>query len=56
MKIISLGHNLFDVFVGDGWENWTRVRYNKQQRLLVKVNGANLPKEMVKQISQKVAG
>lgn len=29
MKIIKHVHHQFDVFTGDGWLNWTRVKVKK---------------------------
>lgn len=26
MLIRQLSYNTFDVFIGDGWDNWTRIR------------------------------
>ena len=34
--------NTYDVFSLDGWENWSRVSFNKEREAVSVVSGANL--------------
>lgn len=47
-KIIKITESLFDVFTGDGWENWSR--FKKQGKILRLVGGAPLPPAVYHQV------
>lgn len=46
--------NIHDVFTGDGWENWTRVRVVKREKhqAIEKLGGLNLPRSIVVSLYQ----
>jgi hypothetical protein len=41
---------LFDIFFGEGWENWTRVQVNKDRSMKV-VGGLELDKQAKQKVS-----
>lgn len=51
MKIIKHVHGMYDVFFGDGWENWTRIQVKKDKhfgRIYINyVAGIPLTKESI---------
>lgn len=58
MLIKFCGKNLFDVFCGKGWDNWTRfeVVANNNRRLLKFVSGASVPEEEMRAIRRRFTG
>lgn len=51
MKILKAGtYGFFDVFTGSGWQNHTRVRWNKRVGHLQFVTGKHLSKKQVQEV------
>lgn len=48
MLIKQVSKNMYDIFVGNGWENWTRLVVDKR-RLLLK-GGQPLDKHLYKKL------
>lgn len=46
MKILKINHNTIDVFIGTGWDNWSRfkIKFGKEHNQLFQVKGSRLPK------------
>jgi len=46
MIIKKVNHNTIDVFIGTGWENWSRwkIKFGKEHNQLFQVKGSRLPK------------
>lgn len=47
IKVISVTGNIIDVFWGEGWTNWERIRKTKEKSgklVLVHLAGKQLPK------------
>ena len=42
--IFALGHGTFDIFTGNGWENWSR--FQRDGRVLKLVKGQPLTKDL----------
>jgi len=54
MKILRVKKtNLYDVFMGEGWENWSRYSLVKG-RYLSFVNGKELPKMLLGKIFKEI--
>lgn len=50
-KILKAGtYGFYDVFIGNGWEGHTRVRWNKKVGHLQFVSGKHLSKTVVQQV------
>ena len=41
-KIVQVNNHLFDVFIGDGWENWSRWNRN-DKGFITQVKGMEVP-------------
>lgn len=42
MKILRVKKtNMYDIFMGDGWKHWTRVRDNQEEVVFIKGNRLN---------------
>ncbi len=52
MFVKRLDRVYFDVFLGDGWDNWTRVRRNHWGVSVVA--GNRLPKEAIHELNQRL--
>lgn len=50
--IFPLPEKEYDVFVGKGWENWSR--FKKENKILKLVKGQPLPKEMYESLMKEV--
>ncbi len=50
IKVIRNGKT-FDVFIGDGWENWSRIQKNKDGSL-THIAGLSLPKFFFKYLQE----
>ena len=47
-KVISVTNNLFDLFWGDGWENWARFKWDKETKAFIVLNKSkHLPHQFV---------
>lgn len=44
MEIKHLYNLVYDVFVGQGWEQWTRVLYARKEGKVIPIKGAYLNK------------
>ena len=44
MKVLHINNKLFDIFFGQGWENWARFVLDRGK--LVQVNGVEVPKNI----------
>jgi len=53
MKLYSVFGSLIDVFVGEGWENWTRISI-KRGRIFI-VAGAPLDVNTLSEITRRLA-
>jgi hypothetical protein len=47
-----LNKNEFDVFIGNGWNNWTRIRRNHWGVRVV--GGARLSREVIHQLNERM--
>lgn len=52
MFIKRLTKIYYDVFMGTGWNNWTRVRRNHWG--MTYIAGAHLPRETIKQLNERL--
>lgn len=52
MFIKRLNRNLYDVFIGNGWNNWTRIRRNHWG--VAYVDGARLSRETIHELNQRM--
>jgi len=50
MKIIYLSFGFADVFLGEGWESWTRIRVNKKTKHIKHVAGKHLSAIQLKKV------
>lgn len=59
MKILQVKKfPIYDIFVGEGWDNWTRILYNNETQTL-KVNAGRIlsigeRKKIIKRINQQI--
>ena len=51
MFVKRLNKNHYDVFIGNGWNNWTRLRRNHWGMSVVA--GQRLPREVLKQLNDR---
>lgn len=42
VKQVKINSPMFDVFTGQGWDNWSRVFWDTKKKRLNLVNGARL--------------
>lgn len=54
MLIKRLDWNTFDVFVGEGWDNWIRVRLDNNE--VTRVSGFPLSKHFKGVLKSRLAG
>ncbi len=52
MELKKVDKNLFDVFVGQGWGNWSRVKVNKDNIELVA--GLPLSKNTINSLKERL--
>jgi hypothetical protein len=52
MLIRRLDRNHFDVFLGNGWDNWTRVR--RHHWGVAVVGGKRLPRETIRELNERL--
>jgi hypothetical protein len=52
MLIRRLDHNRFDVFIGNGWDNWTRVR--RHHWGVTVVAGKRIPRETIRELNERL--
>jgi hypothetical protein len=53
MHVRKIHSNVFDVFLGTGWSNWTRVK--KTHYGLSVVGGYRLPRSLMKEVETTLA-
>jgi len=55
MKILKVNHNTLDVFIGTGWDNWSRfkVKFGKEANQLFQVKGTRLPRAELVALQQQ---
>jgi hypothetical protein len=53
MFIKRLAFNVFDVFIGNGWDNWTRVRRFKDGGVAV-IDGKQVNRSTITQIRDRL--
>lgn len=51
-----VNHNTVDVFIGEGWEGWSRfkIKYNKEGNQIFQIKGARLPKKQLIELEEKL--
>lgn len=49
-------YGFYDVFIGQGWKNHTRVRWNKQKQQLQFIDGKHLPVAIVVEVQKQIQG
>lgn len=52
MKLIKVVGNIFDVFRGEGWDNWTRIRVTNGR--IFKLDGSPLTALELKEVYVKL--
>lgn len=54
MKIIHVNRNTFDVFLNEGWDNWSRfkIKFGKVNELF-QIKGPRVPKAVLVELTQK---
>jgi hypothetical protein len=52
MFIKKLSPGVYDVFIGNGWDNWTRIR--RRHWGVQIVAGNRLPRETIHQLTEKL--
>jgi hypothetical protein len=52
MFVKRLDRNHYDVFIGNGWNNWTRIRRNHWGVSVVA--GNRLPREAIHELNQRI--
>jgi len=52
IKIIKVNGRVYDVFFGEGWENWSRIVSGKTYCHVV--GGSNRPNQVLKAIHQQI--
>lgn len=45
---------VYDVFIGNGWDNWTRVRVGRDYSQII--GGYRLPAAVLKEVTQVIKG
>ena len=50
--IFANGNHEYDVFVGNGWENWSR--FKKESKILKLIKGQPLPKELYEKLLKEI--
>lgn len=48
MLIKKVNHNTFDLFLGEGWEGWSRwkIKFGKDLTQLFQIKGTHVPKSI----------
>lgn len=52
MFIKRLTNNVYDVFLGDGWNNWTRIRRNHWG--VTVMSGKRLARETIHELNERM--
>lgn len=52
MKIIKVRGNIFDIFLGMGWDKWTRIRFTDGR--IFKLDGSSLTALELKEVYVKL--
>ena len=53
MKILQVKHTTFyDIFMGDGWKNWSRYRFIKG--VYTHIDGNRLPRNIIEKIKKEI--
>jgi hypothetical protein len=52
MFVKRLDRNHYDVFIGNGWNNWTRIRRNHWGVSVVA--GNRLPRDIIHQLNERI--
>lgn len=58
MKLIKHISNMYDIFQGDGWETWTRIKVVKTTTgtyFFTRVSGSPLTKELILSLKKEFA-
>ena len=55
MLVKKVNHNTIDVFLGTGWENWSRfkIKFGKEHNQLFQVKGTRLPRAELTALQQQ---
>ena len=53
MKILNIKKTkLYDIFLGEGWKNWSRYRFH--EGIYTHINGTRLPRNIIEQVKEVI--